>query len=254
MSEYARQKRIRGGHRGSTTRTLTKVDEALTEESTDILKLMQLKQSLEEKVTILTTLDEKILEKTPDEEVEEEIQQSDIFAERIQLTIIKLTKVLGEIEKMSDGAIDTSTDRRTPSRSTSLAPSRSPTPTPRVTPPSETVTATVSGTTKVKLPKLSLKKFNGDVSRWTSFWDSFESAVHRNTDLSDVDKFNYLTSMIEHSASEAIAGLSLTASNYKEAVMILKKRFGNKQVIVNKHMEILSELHQMPTVLCFHPY
>ena len=242
MSEYARQKRIRGGHRGSTTRTLTKVDEALTEESTDILKLMQLKQSLEEKATILTTIDEKILEKTPDDEVEEEIQQSDIFAERIQLTIIKLTKVLGEIEKMSDGAIDTSTDRRTPSRSTSLAPSRSPTPTPRVTPPSETVTATVSGTTKVKLPKLSLKKFNGDVSKWTSFWDSFESAVHRNTDLSDVDKFNYLTSMIEHSASEAIAGLSLTASNYKEAVMILKKRFGNKQVIINKHMEILLNL------------
>ena len=78
---------------------------------------MQLKQSLEEKVTILTTLDEKTLEKTPDEEVEEEIQQSDIFAERIQLTIIKLTKILGEIEKMSGGAIDTSTNRRTPSRS-----------------------------------------------------------------------------------------------------------------------------------------
>ena len=50
-----------------------------------------------------------------DEEVEEEIHQSDIFAERIQLTIKKLTKVLGEIEKMSDGATDTSTDRRTPS-------------------------------------------------------------------------------------------------------------------------------------------
>ena len=129
MSEYARQKRIRGG---STTRTLTKVDEALIEENTDILKLMQLKQSLEEKATILTTLDEKILEKSPDEEVEEEIQQSDIFAEGIQLAIIRLTKVLGEIGKMSDGAIDTSTDRRSPSGSTPPAPSRSPTPTPSV--------------------------------------------------------------------------------------------------------------------------
>ena len=42
---------------------------------------MQLKQSLEEKATILTTLDEKILEKTPDEEVEKEIQHLDIFAD-----------------------------------------------------------------------------------------------------------------------------------------------------------------------------
>ena len=72
-----------------------------------------------------------------------------------------------------------------------------------------------------------------------SFWDSFESAVHQNHSLSEVDKFNYLTSMLEHSASGAIAGLSLTASNYNEAIAILKKRFGNKQVIINKHMETL---------------
>ena len=202
----------------------------------------------------------------------------------IQLTIIRLAKVLKEIEKISDGAIDTSTNRRTPLRSTPPAPSRSPTPAPRVTSPFYTVTATVSGTTMVKLPKLSLKKFDRDLSRWTSFWDFLESAVHQNIDLSDVDKFNYLMSMIEHNAFEAMAGLSLTASNYKEAVMILEKRFGNKQVIVNKHIKILLNLkpvtsnhnlrglrrlydqiefhvralkallHQMPMVLYFHLY
>jgi len=34
--------------------------------------------------------------------------------------------------------------------------------------------------TQVKLPKLDLKKFNGDISRWPSFWDAFESSVHNN--------------------------------------------------------------------------
>ena len=43
---------------------------------------------------------------------------------------------------------------------------------------------------KVKLPKLTLKRFNGDVTKWATFWDSFESSIHNNLRLSDVDKFN----------------------------------------------------------------
>lgn len=35
--------------------------------------------------------------------------------------------------------------------------------------------------TRVKLPKLSLEKFNGDLTKWIMFWDTFESAVHRNS-------------------------------------------------------------------------
>jgi len=30
----------------------------------------------------------------------------------------------------------------------------------------------------VKLPKLSLKKYNGNLVKWTTFWDTFESSVH----------------------------------------------------------------------------
>ena len=29
---------------------------------------------------------------------------------------------------------------------------------------------------KVKLPKLTLKKFNGDLTKWTPFWDSYETS------------------------------------------------------------------------------
>ena len=87
----------------------------------------------------------------------------------------------------------------------------------------------------VRLPKPTLKKFDGDVTAWTSFWDSFESSIHLNTDLTDIDKFNYLHSLLEFSVLEAIVGLT----NYTEAVAILKKRFGNKQSQITKHMEAL---------------
>lgn len=57
--------------------------------------------------------------------------------------------------------------------------------------------------------------------------------------MSDIDKFNYLRSLLEHTAREAISGLSLTSANYGEAISILKKRFGSKHQIVNKHMDVL---------------
>ena len=84
---------------------------------------------------------------------------------------------------------------------------------------------------KVKLPKLVLNRFNGDLTKWSTFWDSSESSVHNNPSLSGVDKFNYLYTLLEGTASEAISGLKLTSANYEEAIAVLKKRFGNKQQI-----------------------
>ena len=97
---------------------------------------------------------------------------------------------------------------------------------------------------KAKLPKINLRKFNGNLTSWSTFWDLFESSIHLNHELSAIDKFNYLNSLLEHSAAEAIAGLSLTYSNYDEAIAVLKKRFGNKQQLIAKHMDVL--LHIEP--------
>ena len=44
---------------------------------------------------------------------------------------------------------------------------------------------------------------------------------------------------LEKTASEAIVGLAITNANYEEAITILKTRFGNKQMIVNKHTDDL---------------
>ena len=85
---------------------------------------------------------------------------------------------------------------------------------------------------KVKLPKISLPHFHGDPVKWTSFWDAYKSAIHSNLELSEVDKFNYLRSLLDRSALDAIAGLTLSSANYQQAIEILHKRFGNKQVII----------------------
>ena len=99
-----------------------------------------------------------------------------------------------------------------------------------------------SNLAKAKLPKLVLPKFRGDVTKWTSFWDSFKSAVHENKAISLVDKFNYLNSLLEGPASRAIQGLSLTDANYKSAVEILQERFGRPQQIISAHMDELLKI------------
>ena len=62
---------------------------------------------------------------------------------------------------------------------------------------------------RTRLPKLSLPKFRGYVTKWNTFWDSFQSAVHRNEEITNIDKFNYLKSVLEGSAARAIEGLTL---------------------------------------------
>jgi len=57
-----------------------------------------------------------------------------------------------------------------------------------------------------------------------------------------VDKFTYLQSLLEEPALCAIAGLHLTAPNNAETIETLKKRFGNKQQIIHRHMDSLLDL------------
>ena len=55
-----------------------------------------------------------------------------------------------------------------------------------------------------------------------TFWDQFNSSIHSNEDISDVNKFNYLHSFICDEAREIISGIAPTSSNYKTAVDILQ--------------------------------
>ena len=259
MSEaeaLSRKKKMRGAHRSSVTRMITQVEELLRAEPEElnVSQLKQKRQALVGKTELLTKLDEEILTTIEEDGLEDEVEQADLVRERIELTIINLDSALNEVSlrthkspKPTNGhertteshssppGEHTSTRSSTPSdpgsHTNTPIPSRSPTP-----------PLTGGRSPRVKLPKLSLKKFNGDLTRWTTFWDTFESAVHSNPSLTNIDKFNYLNSLLESAASDAISGLTLTSANYEEAIGVLKKRFGNKQLIVNRHMDLLLNL------------
>jgi len=99
----------------------------------------------------------------------------------------------------------------------------------------------------IKLPKLELKHYDGDRLNWLEFWDCFVTTIHENKKLSNVEKFNYLLSVLSGEAKSVIAGLSLSNDNYLIAVQLLKERFGELQNVIDSHYSQLINLKPATT-------
>ena len=211
---------MRGGHIGYVTKTLTKCTEALSG-SIDpdlIKKLKEWKINLNERLDILKELDNDILNLIPtDKDIEHETDSAGVFRESIYEVIVHIDEVLEEYESKE---VNVSSEGSQ----------------------GQGAQAKVISAATTKLPKLVLKKFNGQPMAWQEFDDAFDSSVHKNPSLSDVDRFNYLRNLVEGPAYSAIAGLQLTGANYKAALNLLKERFGRRRVIINCHTENLMKI------------
>ena len=89
---------------------------------------------------------------------------------------------------------------------------------------------------KAKLPKLYINKFSSNVTKFSGFWESFNSTVNKNPTPSAIDKFNYLKALLEGPAASAIQGLALSEGNYAAALELLQQGFGWTQQIISAHM------------------
>ena len=58
--------------------------------------------------------------------------------------------------------------------------------------------------------------------------------------LTAIEKFTYLKGQLEGSAADCSQGFSLTSKNYEEAKQILEERFGNPQIIISAHMNVVA--------------
>ncbi|XP_055911309.1 uncharacterized protein LOC129945530 [Eupeodes corollae] len=94
----------------------------------------------------------------------------------------------------------------------------------------------------IRLPKLQLKKFDGNMRDWMPFWDQFNSAVHQNNQLSAAEKFNYLEDVLSGAAKKAISGFTATSSCYDAAVALLLEQYGDTEKLIDNHMQKLISL------------
>ena len=198
-----RKRKVRAAHRGSVTRIVGQVYESL--ESGDALSVPRLRQQkslLSGKLDLLSKLDDELIEMVAEDELDHEVEQADVIKERIDLCIMDIDKALKRTSShvVTDPATTgDDSSRTTPSTkdsdSTHTHPGGPPTPPstemggdpPTLPPPTDptdpalTLPSTVPTTgdttlvtpsslitSHVKLPKLSIKKFNGDLTKWVT--------------------------------------------------------------------------------------
>lgn len=87
----------------------------------------------------------------------------------------------------------------------------------------------------VRLPILEIPTFNGDKLKWSEFWDTFEASVDKNTNISDIEKLNYLLSKLSGEAKHSVSGILLSNENYTVVVDLLKERYVDLQTVLNSH-------------------
>ena len=94
----------------------------------------------------------------------------------------------------------------------------------------------------VKLPKLDVPTFNGNILNWKSFWEQFCVSVHDRTNLSTSEKLVYLQHALKDgSAKHTIEGLSRSGEYYAEAVECLKSRYDRPRLIHQTHVRMILE-------------
>ena len=231
-------KAIRAGHRGAVTKLLKRVDGTSQEllQEHDVSELLSIREIIRNKEKIISELNDKIVEQISEEEIQEEIEEADRYAFDIEMALTKLAKIVRD----NENSAFMSHTQLNPHAAEFMSQGNQNQPS--VTQPFTSASAFSNTSMYHKLPKLNLPTFGGDILEWQPFWDSFCAAVHENIALNDVQKFNYLKSQLYGEASQCIAGLQITNTNYAQALHVLKQRFGQPHKIVNAYMQSLISL------------
>ncbi|XP_058840607.1 uncharacterized protein LOC131696092, partial [Topomyia yanbarensis] len=91
----------------------------------------------------------------------------------------------------------------------------------------------------VRLPELKIPDFSGDYDEWMNFHDLFSTLIHTNGQLSAVQKFQYLKTVLKGDALRLVQSLAVSAANYAIAWDLIKKRFDNKNFLIKQHFSAL---------------
>ena len=91
-----------------------------------------------------------------------------------------------------------------------------------------------------RLPKIELKRFDGELKEWIGWWAQF-SKIDEDDQLHATDKFQYLIqATVEGSkARRVVEGYPQSEENYPKAVAALKDRFGDQSLLTEIYVRQL---------------
>ena len=80
---------------------------------------------------------------------------------------------------------------------------------------------------QVKLPKIELPTFDGDILCCQSYYQSVKVSIVDNSTLADVQKLEYIMRSLRGAAAESVKGFSVVVENYEPVLLTLQERFGH---------------------------
>lgn len=95
---------------------------------------------------------------------------------------------------------------------------------------------------QVKLSVIKLPIFDGKIEEWKRYYETFKALVHDHIELSNIRKYQYLTSSLTGNAAKLIESIDITNENYEVAWDLLKKRYDDPKSIKKKHIHCLFEM------------
>ena len=101
----------------------------------------------------------------------------------------------------------------------------------KATPSNQSVAAS-----HVKLPKIALPRFSGDLAMWPSFIALFNASIHENKQASPMEKYQYLLASLSGDALSVVKNLPLDAEHYQIAYDLLNGRYQNKRNLATNYM------------------
>ncbi|GFQ69186.1 integrase catalytic domain-containing protein [Trichonephila clavata] len=89
---------------------------------------------------------------------------------------------------------------------------------------------------------VNINTFYGEIEEFHSFWERFENCIDKNESLSQIDKHVFLRGYLDAEAKRLVDGISITADTYTMTKEILKSKYGNKDKIIQAHLDYLENL------------
>ena len=214
-----RIKAKRGAVRARATRTVTIIEQLASTELSNITNgvrqhLVSSEQVLNQTLSDLTSLDGQIHDQLSPDEIPADDEKCFEYQEKI-FQAIAVAK--DSLERAIKAEVASQRQQAPPSANVSRQQS----------------------TDHLKLPRLDLLTFDGTYTKWVSFFDLFQGAVHNNADLSDSQKLFYLKSALKGEAKKLLSTVTVTDSNYHVAQKLLADQYDNKRVILREHLSVL---------------
>lgn len=96
-----------------------------------------------------------------------------------------------------------------------------------------------------KLPKIDVPTFDGDLTKFYSFKNRFESLIHNNEQFDKVAKLHYLSSSLIGKAELVVSDFTINNLGYTEAYEHFLSIYENKRAIVGAHF---SKIYETETI------